>query len=473
MKKEGFVGVIIIALIMLSCTLVLINQPVNNLDELWNYNFSRCIYKEMLPYKEFSMITMPLSPLFVGVVMHILGDNLIVYRICGIILYMLIAIIVYRIFKRFLKGRCTIAACFTVMIMQLILSEYRYDYNYFNLLLILLIILISTSCNYTYRREAIIGLLSGLTLCVKQTTGVCIIGANIIVAYILNRKYQYDIKKLIIRYVMSVIPGVMMALYFVITGTVIDFIQYCIYGVTTFNNSISYIQFILSSPFNMIIGIGFPFIIIYLFYCSIKKEDLNILCYLIYACAGCIVMYPITDNYHFYIGAVPVLIIFIGVQDFKKSTNIQNIICAMFSIGIILISTWMIYPKGDFIKSKLPVYKGLNILRSLEYSILNVDNYIMLCETKGENVYIVDSGAAAYTIPLNRYTKDMDMLLIGNTGGKGIMEFDINYDNSKFMLNPNIEQLNWQFDKKWYEIIVTNYKKTGEECGFDIFEREN
>ena len=145
----------------------------------------------------------------------------------------------------------------------------------------------------------------------------------------------------------------------------------------------------------------------------------------------------------------------------------------MFSIGIILISTWMIYPKGDFIKSKLPVYKGINISRSLEDSILNVDNYIMLCETNGENVYIVDSGAAAYTIPLNRYTKDMDMLLIGNTGGKGIMEFDINYDNSKFMLNPNIEQLNWQFDKKWYETIVTNYKKTGEECGFDIFKREN
>ena len=41
------------------------------------------------------------------------------------------------------------------------------------------------------------------------------------------------------------------------------------------------------------------------------------------------------------------------------------------------------------------------------------------------------------------------------------------------MLKSDITQLNWQFDKKWYDTFNTQLKKTGEEYGFDIFEKEN
>ena len=30
--------------------------PIKNLDELWNYNFARCIADGMTPYKDFSML---------------------------------------------------------------------------------------------------------------------------------------------------------------------------------------------------------------------------------------------------------------------------------------------------------------------------------------------------------------------------------------------------------------------------------
>ena len=57
-RKVVIAGVITDILVMLSCLIVLINQPVNNLDELWNYNFSRCMYKGMLyrVYKEIKRI---------------------------------------------------------------------------------------------------------------------------------------------------------------------------------------------------------------------------------------------------------------------------------------------------------------------------------------------------------------------------------------------------------------------------------
>ena len=72
---------------------------------------------------------------------------------------------------------------------------------------------------------------------------------------------------------------------------------------------------------------------------------------------------------------------------------------------------------------------------------------------KGENVYIIDSSSSVYSIPINKYTKDIDMLLIGNIGGKSVMDFDIDYENSKFMLKSDVTQLNWQFDKKWYDTL--------------------
>lgn len=472
-KKVIIAGVITNLLILASCILVLINQPVDNLDELWNYNFSRCMYKGMLPYKDFSMITMPLSPLLMALAMYIFGDGLIVYRISGIILNVIISIVVYIVFNRLLKDRYIIAACFTVMIMMLLLPEFRYDYNYLNMLLILIVILMNINKSDTYRHAALIGLVSGLTLCVKQTTGICVITANIITSYILNRKCNYDIKKTIVRCVMSVVPAIFLAGYIVVTGITGDFISYCAKGVATFNNTISYAQFMLSSPFNMAVGVIFPFIIMWLIYISIKNKESYIWMYIIYAFAGCVVMYPITDNYHFYIGAVPVFIIFLGTLDFKKSGKIENIICAAIAFVILMTSTVMLYPKGNYIKSQLPVYKGLNISGKLEQKIINVDSYIMLSQENGKEAYLVDSAAAAYTIPLNRYTKDMDMLLIGNTGGKDIMNFDIDYDNVRFMLNPHVEQLNWQFDKKWYELITTQYKKIGEECGFDIYEKKD
>ena len=282
-RKVVIAGVITDILVMLSCLLVLINQPVNNLDELWNYNFSRCMYKGMFPYRDFSMITMPLSPLLVSLVMHVFGDNLIIYRLSGVVLYVLIATVIYNIFNKFLDSRYIISACFTVMIMMLILSDYRYDYNYMNMLLILIIMLISSCYADSYKQAMLLGVLSGLTICVKQTTGMCVIAANIIVSYIMYRKSEYNIWKAVVRCVAGIIPGMILAGYIIMTGLMADFIQYCIKGVATFNNKISYIQFSLSSPFNMVMGIIFPLIIIWLIYKSVIMKSLHIISCLIYA----------------------------------------------------------------------------------------------------------------------------------------------------------------------------------------------
>lgn len=161
------------------------------------------------------------------------------------------------------------------------------------------------------------------------------------------------------------------------------------------------------------------------------------------------------------------------MQNFKKSGNMENFICVLVSLAMIIILTQFFYPKGTYIRSQLPVYKGLHISSELENHIANVDNYIMTALEKGENVYIMDSSSTVYSIPINKYTKDIDMLLIGNIGGKSVMDFDIDYENSKFMIKSDITQLNWQFDKKWYDTFNTQFKKTGEEYGFDIFEKEN
>ena len=46
--------------LILSITIVIIVKPLGNLDEMWNFNVSRCIVDGLVPYKDISMVSTPL-----------------------------------------------------------------------------------------------------------------------------------------------------------------------------------------------------------------------------------------------------------------------------------------------------------------------------------------------------------------------------------------------------------------------------
>ena len=51
-------------------------QELANLDEMWVYNFARCILDGLLPYKDFSIIITPLFPIISAIFLKIFGKRI-------------------------------------------------------------------------------------------------------------------------------------------------------------------------------------------------------------------------------------------------------------------------------------------------------------------------------------------------------------------------------------------------------------
>lgn len=74
-------------------------QELLNLDEMWIYNFARCILNGLLPYKDFSIIITPLFPMISALLLKIFGDEMIVLRFAEVIEITTILFLSYKILR--------------------------------------------------------------------------------------------------------------------------------------------------------------------------------------------------------------------------------------------------------------------------------------------------------------------------------------------------------------------------------------
>ena len=131
--KKEYLLVIFFAFVILS---FLILEPIEDLDELWNYNTARCISEGLIPYKDISMIITPLSSFLASIFLNI-SNELLTMRILGIILSTAIFYMIYRILKQ-LTGKEEYSLICTLIMMFLISGILSYDYN--NLLVLFILI---------------------------------------------------------------------------------------------------------------------------------------------------------------------------------------------------------------------------------------------------------------------------------------------------------------------------------------------
>ena len=114
-------------------------KELNDLDEVWNYNFARAISEGLIPYKDISMITTPLLPLITSVFLKLITNELMMSRILASLLSAGILYMTFKILMQLIKEEniCIIA---TALIGLLFSDVYCIDYN-FTVLFITLIIL--------------------------------------------------------------------------------------------------------------------------------------------------------------------------------------------------------------------------------------------------------------------------------------------------------------------------------------------
>ena len=157
----------------------------------------------------------------------------------------------------------------------------------------------------------------------------------------------------------------------------------------------------------------------------------------------------------------------VDIKEFKKVGNI----CIVCFIGIFTIM------KGIQIIDSIVLLKNNQDLNHFKfipnYSTLikNVSNFMLEQEKK---VYILDSSAAIYMIPLDRYNKDYDMFLVGNLGideqtGK-IQDLEREENILVLILKDEIE-INWQDPQEVRTYIKQSWVKVGEIEMFDIYEK--
>ena len=291
-------------------------------------------------------------------------------------------------------------------------------------------------------------------------------------------------------------------MYSILTGSLFDFIDYGVIGITYFDNKIEY-KVLFENP-NLDISIFakiFPIALIFLLIFNIfskkyKIKNRILLLLLTYSIPMLILMYPISDAIHFVIGTyifkVTLLYLIVGIFErwiygkikINKKKRIYKIVSLIAFLLIYAnitsesIHNYFYYFNEDK-NHNIRHYANIVIEDYLFQRINEIDQFILEMKEQGKNVYILDSEAAVYNIPLDIYNKDYDMFLKGNIGGYGegglinkIQKQAESKDNLFLVRNEKSSQ-NWQTPLNVVEYVKNNFEKIDQVSFYDVYVRTN
>jgi len=508
-RSEIIKKTIFYLIMVLAISSVILVKPLSNLDEIWNYNFARNILEGRIPYKDFNMVTTPVLPFIAAIFLKIFGNELIVMRFLAIALSSLILGMIFKIFSK-LKINKYIAFIVVIGFYFLLKDFFCFDYNFANILIILIIICLDLKqlnenndiLYYDLKTDFIIGFLSGLCICFKQTTGLVIAIITIFYKVLLITNFidfKIFIKIMFKRFLGMIIPVTMLFVYLLINNALYDFIDYCIKGVKTFDNYILYTNLLKQNLITRIFSILVPlnFIILFIITVVIKQKNnwqKQLFIIFAYSLATFVVAFPISDKIHFFIGSIPcivsiIYIIYLSINKllakikFKnKLEKIYNIVkkVILISASFILIAIIMFKSTSKLINyftdinqnNEVNHFKYVYVPDWLCSRIENLGKYILKHEQAGKKVYVLYASAAIYTIPLDKYNKDYDMFLKGNLGGKseeGLIEKIKKEENAIYLVLNDSYKGNWQTPENVVVYVKNNLTKIDSIEIFDIY----
>ena len=497
-KKVKFLKDILILVVIATVAIsAIFTKPISNLDEIWNFNFSRNVADGLIPYKDFNIVQMPLLAIICGIALKVLGSELIVMRVLAVILMCLIFFMSYKILEKLLPTNLTL------LVFAIFLSLYKnvmcIDYNYAVLLVALILLGIELknvkkdTFVYSFKYNFILGFIAGIAILFKQTTGIAV--AMACVGYkIFEIRKKDEIKeffKIAFTRLLGVfIPVICFFVYLAVNGALVDFVNYAILGIRTFSNKISYSSLLEDGKISYlatIVPIALVMMFVFLFKKNTKKELYVLFAYSI---STFIVAFPISDEIHFLIGsmisfiAIAYMIYECVMENFEPTSSdklkkMAYMLISFTSIFLILFLLWnsLLEIKYKYIsvekESELQHFKNIPEDKELKDCIKSVEEYIVQEQSNGKKVYILDASAAIYYIPINQYNKDYDMFLKGNLGSEGedgIIDRIKNEKNAVYLIKKS--GLNWQNPSRVREYIINNLENGGDILYFWIFNSE-
>lgn len=446
--------------------------PIQNLDELWNYNFAKCISDGMTPYKDFSMLQTPLASYLAAIFVSMFGGGIFSFRLAAFILLSGTQIVYYFLCLKITKSKA-IAFTLTSLILALSLLCFYYNYNNLSLCFVLLILLLKNSRRESFKNNIIEGFLFGFLPLIKQSTGLILLSVFLMECFykIFVRKKAITIN--VVSALISLIPGIIFVVSLFLTDNFKWFYEYAVLGVSTFTHRMNIFEFLFSDPLSFVFGIGTVIIVCYVIFIVVKTKTFfykRTMCFIISLAWFFSVTYPIFDVAHYIVGIIPLIAIFFLFFDFKHIKKTDRVILYVLSCSILILSCVSVIPIGNEYKvSDLNNYEGIPINIEVEANIKAVNSYIMDMSNEDKEVLIADATAAIYNIPVYSYKKHWDMLLVGNVGMNTAADL-LNENPEAVILVLNDEMtLNKQSHFELIQHIKKNYKKIDEVLYFDVY----
>ncbi len=390
---------ILILIIIFIYTGILITYSNADNDLIWNYGFSYNFANHLLMYKDYNMVITPLYPFLGGILMRILGNNFLIFNLYNTILS---TILYYYLYKKYPHTFIP-----SIILISFIL---RPSYNFLVLFLVLILL------NINEEKDFFIGFILGLLFLTKQSFILLILPS----IYLITKP-----KRLFKRIGAFFLPCLFFLIYFILTNTFLDFLNYTFLGLFSFSSKNSFFNlgtiFILS-------------LIIYLFLYYLKTKDIKVLYLITYQ----IMAYPIFNTMHIILSIIPVIIYFLDKLVKKKKYNLNYLRYFNYFVSILLICPLLSIPLQYFNKD---LVEGENALEYKDISrsyLVNKDLFLKEVPNLN-NTYFLMYDAYIYKYLLNNPITSYDLLLNGNLGYNGeerVIDYFNSLDsNTYFVLN--------------------------------------
>lgn len=482
--KRKYSEALVFSFIGISIFIAIMLRPLTSLDELWQYSFGRNIAKGLVPYRDTTMIVPPFSMCLSGLFIKIMGEELYVCRLLGVIICSISSFLWYKILL--LKYEKWFAFCMTVYLCILYAGDFTYDYNYLNMCMQILLIFLYLNkwrANSLFWKtkwvDIFLGLCTGLTIITKQTTGLCICLVSVLLFFGIWRKES--ISKRIIFIIATLFPGIVFFLWLILTNTWNDFIFYAVKGISNFSNKVTLIDFLFHSDL-VDMGMGVVCLIVFccvLYRCFTEQERQNKIEWIILTSmfgAGVIVAYPITDNAHVMIAAFSLFLCGVWLIPIKLTSEVngkQKKFLIGFSVFIAIFMSF--YRSGDEEATWCELKHMQHVLFKckMEEVVQNINSYMEKLDT--DKIYFIDAAAVLYKIPMDMYAKDYDLCLYGHWGPRVPQEVvaDLQDQEGYIFLLKEEYVLNWQVPVEAVEYVRHNFTKIDEIEHFDVYTCEN
>ena len=486
---EKYDNIIVLLFIIISLVGVILNVGIQNSDELWNFQNVYKLFNGFSIYKDANVIITPLFFDIAKILFKILGANFFIFRIYHLIISSILFFTTYLMLKKikFSKKMAFIIMCVMILLGDRVIIFIMANYNVMALMLVVIgvfLLIISNKKNkFNYILQGIFFFLIFLT---KQNIGIFYgIGLFLYVIFINieNKSYNKMIKSCVLYYITFFVLLFIFIFYYYRIGILYDFINYAFMGINEFatNNAVLDIPYIMIGISMFLINLITSFVLIKSN--KIQKEEKNNLIILnCFSHIMLLIMFPMCNKAHFYIGIYLSSVLFIYIikiiaKDIKKSEKKQKIIVFIFAISFITISGFYFYNWINYILKynhfdySEPYFGGI-MTEELYKNVCEITNFI---KSNGNDGVVISSRAGFYMIPLKRNNGEMDLPFIGNLGLGGeeeLIEKIKGLNQNTYILIEKKDVLMFQESKLVRKFILDQYTKIGEIEEFDIYKTD-